>query len=390
MAQKKPRPPVDPDDLPPLFADAFSDEAGGSAPARLEVYRINPNGGALIGEPPLEATMADLQDFVRTEDKTYGRRGGVFEAYLKDAGGRIMKRRRFRVDRDPELPGDDRGAAPPPATDPTFTAVSTMVSMMEAQARSYEQRVRADMAAREQQAKLDLERREREWQAQQQRERAYYDQQRERDRELSDQARERDRGMFSFLLEAGRRSNGGDGVQTLQTFLAGLELAQQMGEGGKPGKGGIADAIMEKFGGRVVDKIIGAPDDDGEAPTPTPTTDDVTRARRAKQAAPPPAAKGRRKPAPPPPDDDDDEDDEGKAIIDMVETLLLNVDAEAAAVVLVSLVKNGKLKREVLGELAKGNLDSVLEYEQATLDKLHKAAETAYRESSPRPVKATK
>jgi hypothetical protein len=389
MAQKKPTPPVHPDDLPPLFADTFSDESGGSAPARIEVYRVSPNGGALIGEPPLDATMADLQDFVRTEDKTYGRRGGVYDARLKDATGKWVKRHRFRVDRDPEL--GDAGAATStvPATDPTFAAVSTMVTMMEAQARSYEQRVRADMAAREQAAKLDLERREREWLAQQARERAYYDQQRERDRELSDQARERDRGMFSFLLEAGRRSNGGDGVQTLQTFLAGLELAQQMGDGGKPGKGGIADAIMEKFGGRVVDKIIGPDAGDGDATptTATPTTDDVTRARRAKQATPP--AKGKRK-APPPPDDDEDDDDEGKAIIDMVETLLLNVDADAAAVVLVSLVKNGKLKREVLGELAKGNLDAVLEYEPDVLDKLHKAAETAYRESSPRPVKATK
>lgn len=368
-----------------MFADSFSDEAGGSPPARIEVYRVHPNGGALVGEPPLDATHADLVEFVREEDKTYGRRGGTYDARLKNAAGQFIKRMRFRVDRDPELATEEaRAAGAPAGVDPTFGAIGTMVTMMEAQARSYEQRVRADMAAREQAAKLDAERREREWQQTQARERAYYDQQRERDRELSDQARERDRGMFSFLLEAGKNKGGSDGADTLKTFLAGLALAQEMGGDGGGNKN-FGDSILEKLGGKVISKFTGTPDDD----------DAEENARRAAQAKPaaaaaPPASsarKGRqRAKAPPKPD----EDDESDAVLDMIETLLLNVDAEAAAHVMSSLVKNGKLTRQVLRDIYEGKLDGVLEYEKDVLDKLHQAAETAYRASAPQSVKAAK
>lgn len=381
MAQKKPPQPPLPDDLPPVFADLFSDEAGGSAPSRIEVYRVSPNGGALIGEPAYDSTAADLVDFVRTEDKTYGRRGGVYDARLKNAAGQYVKRHRFRVDRDPELAdASSSAAAATTGLDPTFGAIGGLVTMMEAQARSYEQRVRADMAAREQQARLDAERREREWQAQQQRERAYYDQQRERDRELSDQARERDRGMFSFLLEAGKRNGGGDGKDVLQTFLAGLALAQEMGTGGEGGPSkNFGDAILEKLGGKVISRLAGGDEDDARAQQAKP-------ADAAPAAAAAPTKKGRRrKPEPEPEDDEDD----GNQVIDMIETLLLNVDAKTAAAVMQSLVENGKLTRQILSELAEGKLDAMLGYEKDVLDKLHKAAETAYRATAPRPVKAS-
>jgi len=360
------------DELPPFFKDAID---GGEAPSRLEVWRLQPNGPAYVGEPPTESTAADLVDFVRGEDKAHGRTGGTYQARLKNLAGRIVSAPRFKVDRDGEFkPARDEDAASGGKNgDPVLAGVGTLVTMLEQQARSYEARVRADMSAREQQARLDADRRRAEAEQERQREREFWGQQRERDRELADQARERDRAMYTFLLQA----KGGDGNHSdpIKTLMAGVALAREFDGGGGGDSfgdkiiGRLGDGFMRKFGG----------DDDATSPTsPAPAS--------SGQRKPPPARGDKRAPAKA---DDDAPPSDAEEMADMLELLVNNTDEHAAATVIESLIRNGKLPRALVGQLAKGKLDAELEWDKDTLDKVHKAAETAYRATAPRPVPAS-
>lgn len=339
--------------LPPIFGQ-FDDPEGGSAIARLEIFRLQPNGRASVGEAPLDVTSdADLIQFVRENDHAHGRTGGVYLMLGKKEDGAYVKgaSHRFRVDRDPSYVPPNSASSPAPAAgDAAALMMTTLVSTLDAQSRAYEARVRADMAAREQQSRLDAERRERDQLAQLTRERAYYDQQRERDRELSDQARERDRAMYGFLLEA--RGGGEDSIGNL---MAGIALAQEL-QGGDGGRTSFGDKLIERLGGRFLNKL--GPEG------------------KRKGAA---KVSEKKKNAAPVDDEQDDDDDEQAKFAEMLETLLLNVDEDAAAGVLKSMITRGKLTREVVGELAAGKLDMGLDYDAETLDKLHKAADTAYR-----------
>jgi len=358
------------DELPPLFKDAAE---GGKEAARLEVWRVQPNGPAYIGEMPLESTAADFNDFVRSEDKQHGRAGGLYQARLKDGAGRIISGHRVKVDRDGEYKverQDDAGGGK--SGDPMMAGVGTLVTMLEQQARSYESRVRADMSSREQQARLDAERRRAEADQERQREREFWASQRERDRELSDQARERDRAMYTFLLQAKGGDSGG-GKDAIASLMAGIRLAQELTEGGGP----RSDTFGDKIIGRLADgftRKFGGDDDVPAAATPA-----ASAAPAAKREAP---KRGARKPA------EDDEPSDAEKMADMLEVLVLNTDEHAAATVIESLIKNGKLPRVLVGQLAKGKLDDELEWEKDALDNVHKAAETAYRATAPRPVPA--
>jgi hypothetical protein len=366
MAPRKPPPDTGvTDELPAFFKDALD---GGVSPTRAEVWRLQPNGPAYVGEPPLDATAADLIDFVRGEDKAHGRSGGVYQAKLKDAQGKIITNVRFRVDRDGELK-TSRDDDARPANDPVLAGVGTLVTMLEQQARSYEARVRADMSAREQQARLDADRRRAEAEQERAREREFWGQQRERDRELADQARERDRAMYTFLLQA--KPGGEGGESAIKTLMAGIALAHELGEGGGRGGDTFGDKIIARLGDGFMRKVAG--DDDATPTTATPAT--------PKREAPV-EKRGARRKAPEP----EDEPSDAEKMADMLELLVLNTDEHAAATVIESLIKNGKLPRALVGQLAKGKLDEELEWDKDALDKVHKAAEVAYRATAPRSV----
>jgi len=364
MARKPEKEASDPGKLPPIFGQ-FEEGEGGSAIARLEVYRLQPNGRASIGEAPLDASSdADLIQYVRDNDHSHGRTGGVYLCLGKKENGDYIKgaSHRFRVDRDPTYVAPNTAGSTAPAGDSSLVGMTSLVSILEAQSRSYEARVKADMNAREQQARLDAERRERDQQAQLNRERAYYDQQRERDRELSDQARERDRAMYGFLIEA--RTPNANGNEAVQSLLLGLSLAQELGGGDAP-RGSFGDKLLDRLGR----KFLGG----GETPRAK-----SPRTAKANGKTPPASANGSAVD-----DEEQDEPSEEERFAEMLETLLLNVDVSTASQVLISMIRGGKLRREIVGELAAGTLDAGLDYDADTLDKLHKAADTAHRATAP-------
>lgn len=339
----------------------FTRDPGASDTAKCEIWRNNPEGPTFIGEADPTFTAAEFAEFVRTQDRVWGRRGANYAAKLRRTDGSWGASKSFRVDRDPDLPRD----APAPAGNPEGTMLTTVIGIIEASNRAFVERTRAEAKERDEQHRRDMERLAKESQASSERERAFWTATRERDREIADQSRERDQAMYAFLLKKGG-SGGGEVREVLGALMMGARMRDEFGGDGP--QGGMMDKLGEKLGARFLRKLGG---DDEEETAAAPRK--------------PPAANGT-KPAAAAGGEEYTADEQ--RFIDSLETLIATADEGAVSAVLTSYVKQGRIPggRATLKEIAEGKLDGDLGYSRELLDKLHRAAAQSYHATAPRPA----
>ncbi|MGH2667829.1 MAG: hypothetical protein ACRENJ_00300 [Candidatus Eiseniibacteriota bacterium] len=350
----------------PFFQNRNDD--GGRQAVRLEVYRLQPEGTPCIGEAPLNATQLELQQWARENDYTYGRRGGLYNAQLKDQDGQIVTQGRFRVDPDPNYK-----APPVTAAGDAGGPLAQVVTILQATTNSYLDRVRAEARDREAQHKLEMERQRAEADERRERDRSYWEQQRERDREAASEDRRRQNFMWANLFRFRERTE----QKPFEQLAFGLKLGRMMENGRDELREDEDTGFLAKLGDRLLRKLDGKPmtHDDEDDTIDVDVDEPETKREKAAPAATPPAAAA-------------------PASLSPVERLKITLDTLVAVgshKVLVgfmmALLKRKQVDVGMLRQLIAGEMDKELGGEKAALDKLKRAAEDVLRYvARPRPV----
>lgn len=328
-------------DALPLFSDVEEEHEG----ARIEVWRVHPDKG-YVGELDVDSTPEDVREFVRASDVKHRGSGGLYRVVLKSGKGRFMKSRRMHID------GDGSAPAASAAAGEDFLAhkggiLGTVVGIMEAGNRSYFERARQDARDRESEHKRQVES-----------ERSYWEAQRIRDREAAQQQLQMMQMFFSEMGKASRAGSGGE--SSLETLMMGAQLKQIFSDDDE----GIGAKLKAKFAEKLLTKLSTIGD---EPATPAPQKK---------------------------PDDSEDAGDESEAaggsFDDAIAFLLEHGDVEALTAVLRSLLRQGKVKRALLRQIASGDADDMLrEQYGAHLDKLKSAVRKVLAgEPAPKPERA--